>query len=60
MIPKEQQVAFEDLALQIRDRNTKANTLLEAAKRSVEIAIEDTEAAALNYLDKILEDTGDC
>lgn len=37
----------------------KASQLLEAAKRAVEIAIEDTEAAALNYLDKILQETGD-
>lgn len=36
-----------------------AAATLEAAKRAVEIAIEDTEAAALNYLDKILQDTGD-
>lgn len=50
MISKEQQLAFEELAHQIRDRNTKANTLLEAAKRAVEIAIEDSEAAALAYL----------
>ncbi|MEW4461325.1 hypothetical protein AB1K42_24775 [Roseibium algicola] len=31
----------------------KARTLLDAAKRAVEIAIEDSEAAALAYLDKM-------
>ena len=31
----------------------KARALLDAAKTAVEIAIEDSEAAALAYLDKI-------
>ena len=36
----------------------RATQLLEAAKRAVEIAIEGSEAAALNYLDKTLQDAG--
>jgi type I restriction enzyme, S subunit len=34
-----------------------AKAFLEAAKRAVEIAIEDSETAALHYLDEILQDT---
>lgn len=33
----------------------RATELLEAAKRAIEIAIEDSEAAALNYLDEVLQ-----
>lgn len=36
-----------------RAARARARALLEAAKRAVEIAIEDSEAAALDYLDKI-------
>lgn len=36
----------------------RATQLLEAAKRAVEIAIEDSEAAALNYLNEILQGAG--
>lgn len=34
-------------------RAARAHSLLDAAKRAVEIAIEDSEAAALAYLDKM-------
>jgi type I restriction enzyme S subunit len=36
-----------------RAAHARAHSLLDAAKRAVEIAIEDSEAAALAYLDKI-------
>lgn len=36
----------------------RATQLLEAAKSAVEIAIEDSEAAALNYLNEILQGAG--
>ncbi|WP_157651202.1 hypothetical protein [Dechloromonas denitrificans] len=36
----------------------RAAELLEAAKRAVEIAIEDSEAAALNYLNEIIQGAG--
>lgn len=41
--------------MQIRDQTTVAKQLLEAAKRAVEIAIEDSEAAALAYLKSVEE-----
>ncbi len=34
-----------------------ANTLLDAAKHALGIAIENSETAALNYMDEILQDT---
>ena len=36
-----------------RAAHARAHSLLDAAKRAVEIAIEDSEAAALAYLDKM-------
>ena len=36
-----------------RAARARAHSLLDAAKRAVEIAIEDSEAAALAYLDKM-------
>ena len=54
--------AQEDVQFEIRDfiitafeNERRANELLEAAKRAVEIAIEDGEPAAMAYLDKYEE-----
>ena len=40
------------------EQRSKAASLLDAAKRAVEIAIEDSEAAALAYLEQAMHDAG--
>ena len=48
--PKEVQFAVRDALLSAKALEMKSRNLLAAAKRAVEIAIEDTEAAALIFL----------
>jgi restriction endonuclease S subunit len=55
ILPEEIQAIFRKVAMQIRDQTTVAKELLEAAKRAVEIAIEDSETAALAYLKSVEE-----
>jgi len=50
-IPAATQQAIEKSALTARQARQRATQLLDAAKRAVEIAIEDSEAAALAHLD---------
>jgi type I restriction enzyme M protein len=50
VLPETEQVRCETLAKQSRALKGRAIRLLDAAKRAVEIAIEDSEAAALAYL----------
>lgn len=50
--------AVEQSLQSARQAKQRATQLLEAAKRAVEIAIEDSEAAALNYLNEILQSAG--
>ena len=49
-IPDHEQKRFELLAREAFEARAQARTSLEKAKRAVEIAIEDSEAAALKYL----------
>lgn len=49
-IPAATQQAIEKSALEARQARQRATQLLDAAKRAVEIAIEDSEAAALAHL----------
>lgn len=53
LIPERAQLEFERQAKSAADARTHAADLLEAAKRAVEIAIEQSEAAALAYLAKV-------
>ena len=53
--PDEVQQAVREAILSAFDEERRANELLEAAKRTVEIAIEDGESAALAYLDRAEE-----
>lgn len=50
-IPTATQQTIEKSALAARQAKRRATQLLDAAKRAVEIAIEDSEAAAMAYLD---------
>jgi type I restriction enzyme S subunit len=47
------QQSMRQAAEDARRTRRKAGELLEAAKRAVEIAIEQNEAAALRFLDKV-------
>lgn len=50
VLPEPEQVRFEMFAKRVRALKSRAAQLLDAAKRAVEIAIEDSETAALAYL----------
>ena len=50
ILPGNQQTEFEKFALQAARYRIRAAELLDAAKRAVELAIEDSEAAALQHL----------
>lgn len=61
-VPIFEQAVMDEIAIETRNHVTDARhsderstRLLEAAKRAVEIAIEDSEAAALAYLEKVAE-----
>lgn len=56
-IPAATQRAIEKSALAARQARQRATQLLDAAKRAVEIAIEDSEAAALAHLKAFVEKT---
>lgn len=51
--PDNIQTNVRDAVLSAFDHERRSYELLEAAKRAVEIAIEDSEPAALAYLDRI-------
>ena len=51
LIPKEIQIQLRESVLQSRRERQRATEFLEAAKRAVEIAIEQDEQAALQYLE---------
>jgi len=53
--PDEVQQSVRDAILSAFDEERRANDLLEAAKRAVEIAIEDGEPAAMAFLDQAEE-----
>ena len=53
VLPKEKQVELEEKVVESFNLREQAETLLEHAKRAVEIAIEQDEAAALNYLESV-------
>jgi type I restriction enzyme S subunit len=53
LIPKVDRDTQDDITARVRDAHaakTRARHLLEAAKRGVEIAVEESEDAALEYL----------
>ncbi len=50
ILPDDQQAEFEEFAIQAARCRIRAANLLDAAKRAVEIAIEDSETAALQHL----------
>jgi hypothetical protein len=50
ILPDDQQTEFEKFALQAAQYRIRAADLLDAARHAVEIAIEESEAAALRYL----------
>jgi hypothetical protein len=50
ILPDDQQTEFEKFALQAAQYRIRAAKLPDAAKRAVEIAIKDSEAAALEHL----------
>ena len=50
VLPEKQQRQFEELARKTKAARRRAHALLERAKRAVEIAIEESEAAALRFL----------
>lgn len=52
LLSADDQAEFERYAKQARAAKQRAAQLLDAAKRAVEIAIEDSEAAALAYLEE--------
>ena len=52
IIPPKEQARFQSLADSIHTARTRARTLLAAAQRAVEIAIEQNESAALVFLSK--------
>lgn len=55
IIPTADQMAFERLSYEISETKDRASSLLSAAKRAVEIAIEDSEAAAIAFLTRFVE-----
>lgn len=52
-IPAATQRAVEKSVLEARQAKQRASQLLDAAKRAIEIAIEDSEATALGYLNSV-------
>jgi hypothetical protein len=50
MIPKPEQEALQLLILQTEAARNKSRLLLDQAKRAVEIAIEENEDAAMEFL----------
>lgn len=56
-IPLDIQQTIERSAQTARQAKQRATRLLDAAKRAVEIAIEDSETAALAYLESVVADT---
>jgi len=59
-IPAATQQAIEKSALAARHAKRRATQLLAAAKRAVEIAVEDSEAAALTYLAGVADAAASC
>lgn len=55
-IPQIIQAQIDQAITETRENKIRAGELLEAAKRAVEIAIEDSEAAALTYLQSKMND----
>lgn len=51
-LPLAKQVKFEEIYTAVGEAKARAKALLEAAKRALEIAIEDGEPAAMAYLDQ--------
>lgn len=57
-MPDDIQQTIERSAQTARQAKQHATQLLDAAKRAVEIAIENSEAAALAYLESVVADAG--
>ena len=55
LLKADQQLAFEHAAKASKEAKKRVFYLLEATKRAVEIAIEDSEAAALKYLKSVVK-----
>ena len=53
VLPNDEQVTFEEMARQARLERQRAAQFLDASKRAVEIAIDDSEAAALDWLQTV-------
>ncbi len=59
-IPEATQQVIEESVLAARHAKQRATQLLDAAKRAVEIAIEDSEAAALAWLETVAGASASC
>jgi len=56
ILPFEQQTKIKEQTEQAEASRKQADNLLEAAKRAVEIAIEDSEEAAMHYLEPFMQE----